>query len=74
MLRSLVGSEMCIRDRDYSGGAHGLQYAVNRPWIPLIGVNYHVGADGLSVPMIFLTTLLTTISLIYSLNIKERVK
>ncbi len=59
---------------DYSGGAHGLQYAVNRPWIPLIGVNYHVGADGLSVPMIFLTTLLTTISLIYSLNIKERVK
>ena len=29
-------------------------------WIPAIGVEYHLGVDGLSIPMIILTTLLTT--------------
>ena len=35
-------------------------------WIPAINVNYHVGVDGLSIPLIFLTALLTTLGLIYS--------
>jgi NADH-quinone oxidoreductase subunit M len=38
-------------------------------------VNYHVGVDGFSVPLIFLATLLTTISLWYSTqDIDTRVK
>ena len=45
------------------------------PWISSIGVNYHVGADGISIPLVFLTTLLTTVSLYYSaVVIKERVR
>ncbi|MBI5650811.1 MAG: NADH-quinone oxidoreductase subunit M [Chloroflexi bacterium] len=44
-------------------------------WIPSINVNYHVGVDGLSMPLIFLTTLLTTLSLFYSKYvIHERVR
>ena len=58
---------------DYSGQS-GMRYVMKVPWISAIGVDYHVGADGLSVPMIFLTALLTTLSLIYSLNITVRVK
>jgi NADH-quinone oxidoreductase subunit M len=44
-------------------------------WIPSINVRYHVGVDGLSMPLIFLTTLLTTLSLFYSATvINERVR
>ena len=43
-------------------------------WIPAIGVRYHMGVDGISIPMVFLTALLTPLSLIYSFIIKERVK
>jgi NADH-quinone oxidoreductase subunit M len=56
---------------------HGNQmaYQVNLPWIPSIGVHYHVGADGLSVPLLFLTALLTTLGLYYSSRvIRKRVK
>jgi NADH-quinone oxidoreductase subunit M len=31
-----------------------------------INVSFHIGVDGLSVPMIFLTTFLTTLGLYYS--------
>jgi NADH-quinone oxidoreductase subunit M len=44
-------------------------------WIPAIGVQYHMGVDGLSIPLVVLTTLLTTLSLWYSARvIDKRVK
>ena len=45
-------------------------------WFDAAGfvVNYHMGIDGLSLPLIFLTTLLTLLSVIYSWRITERVK
>jgi NADH-quinone oxidoreductase subunit M len=59
----------------YDKGVGGFQFEVFAQWIPAIDVNYHVGADGLSVPLIFLTTLLTTLGLIYSsFTITKRVK
>ena len=51
-----------------------MQFAENMPWIPALGVNYHVGVDGLSVPLLVLTTLITLVSIIISYNIEERVK
>jgi NADH-quinone oxidoreductase subunit M len=50
----------------YDATAGGLQFELLRAWIPSFGVNYHVGVDGFSVPLIWLTALLTTISLWYS--------
>ncbi len=59
----------------YNGQQAGMQFEARVPWIPAINVNYHVGADGLSIPLIFLTTLLTTLGLIYSsYTITRRVK
>lgn len=56
-------------------GAAGFQFETIVEWIPALHINYHVGADGLSVPLIFLTALLTTLSMIYSsFTIKTRVK
>ncbi len=63
---------------NYKTGAaqfpHGIQFEVNLPWISQLGVNYRMGVDGVSVPMIFLTTLLVPICLIYSLIIETRPK
>jgi len=54
----------------------GEYFAVeNAPWIPAINVFYHLGVDGLSLPLVILTTLLTTLSLWYSARvIHKRVK
>ncbi len=43
-------------------------------WIPTLNVQYYLGVDGISVPMLFLTGLLSTLSLIASFNIENRVK
>jgi NADH:ubiquinone oxidoreductase subunit 4 (subunit M) len=53
----------------------GMQYEVNLSWIPQLNSFYHLGADGLSVPLLFLTALLSTLGLYYSsFTIKKRVK
>lgn len=59
----------------YDKGTGGIQFEALAEWIPAIHVNYHVGADGLSIPLIFLTALLTTLGLLYSsYTITRRVK
>ncbi|NOX63522.1 MAG: NADH-quinone oxidoreductase subunit M [Chloroflexi bacterium] len=56
-------------------GVGGMAYEIRVSWIPSLGVNYHVGADGLSVPLIFLTALLTTLGIYYSTRvIRTRVR
>lgn len=51
-----------------------MQFVEKLAWIPSFDIHYHLGVDGISFPMVLLTTLLTLVSLIYSLGIKERVK
>lgn len=53
----------------------GMQYQVKLAWVPQLNSFYHLGADGLSVPLLFLTALLSTLGLYYSsFTIKKRVK
>src|SRR5690606_34237349 len=49
---------------DYAKG--GMAFVIDVPWIPAINSNIHLGVDNLSLPLIFLTALLTTLSLYYS--------
>lgn len=59
----------------FDRSASGMQFVEGPyPWIPDIGISYHLGVDGLSMPLVFLTALLTFLSLIYSLIITERSK
>jgi len=59
----------------YNKGVGGMQFDVKAPWIPVLNINYHMGVDGLSIPLIFLTTFLTTLGLWYSARtIKTRVR
>ncbi len=37
----------------------GLQFQESLPWLPQIGLNYKLGTDGLSFPLVALSSLLT---------------
>jgi NADH-quinone oxidoreductase subunit M len=48
-------------------GAHrGLQFEVNASWISSIRANYHLGIDGISLPLFELTLLLSFLCAIYT--------
>ncbi|MEW6224299.1 MAG: NADH-quinone oxidoreductase subunit M [Chloroflexota bacterium] len=56
-------------------GRPGFEYTQAIDWIPLFGIQYKVGVDGLSMAMVVLTTTLTWISILASFRpIQNRVK
>ncbi|HEC36372.1 MAG TPA: NADH-quinone oxidoreductase subunit M, partial [Anaerolineae bacterium] len=56
-------------------GAHEMRYSERYSWMPAFNIWFHLGVDGLSGPLVFLTGLLTTLSLFYSAHtIETRVK
>jgi NADH-quinone oxidoreductase subunit M len=58
---------------DYQTGA--MAFEIQVPWIPAINSSIHLGVDNLSIPLVFLTGLLMTLSLFYSVRvINTRVK
>ena len=58
-----------------SAGAAGFSYMEQQSWIPLFGIRYKVGIDGLSMAMVVLTTTLSWISILASFRpITNRVK
>ncbi|MFL5738381.1 MAG: NuoM family protein [Actinomycetota bacterium] len=51
---------------DFGGGAGAMQFNLTTSWIPAINAHYHVGIDGISLPLFELTLLLTFLCAIYS--------
>ena len=45
-----------------------LQFRVNEPWIDVIHARYHLGIDGISLPMLILSMFITVLCIIYSWN------
>ena len=43
---------------DASPGAAEFQFEELRPWMPSLGIGYHVGLDGVALLLVMLTTLL----------------
>ncbi|MEW5759622.1 MAG: NADH-quinone oxidoreductase subunit M [Candidatus Thermoplasmatota archaeon] len=50
------------------------QFEVNYDWVKVIGISYHLGIDGISYPLLILTTLLTFLSVLFSWDIEKRRK
>src|SRR5216683_1866612 len=50
----------------------GLQDLVDVPWIPTMGIHYHLAADGISLTLLVLTGLAATAGILFSWNITER--
>jgi len=50
------------------------QFTEQSTWIPELGMTYSLGVDGLSYPLVLLTTVLTVIALIASLKVERSPK
>jgi NADH-quinone oxidoreductase subunit M len=50
---------------DYDN-AGTLQFVVNKEWIPVIDSRYHIGVDGISLPLLLLTGLIVPLCVFYS--------
>ena len=60
---------------DFSGGAYNTyQFEVDETWIGAINANYHVGVDGISLPLLVLSTFVMVLAVIYSWNHWEEPK
>jgi len=59
----------------YLPGRAGFQFVEQLDWIPVFGIQYKLGADGLSVALVVLTTTLSWISILASFKpIQTRIK
>ena len=48
----------------FDAGTAAMQFEENIPWISSFNVNYHLGVDGISMPLILLTTFVTILVVI----------
>lgn len=52
----------------------GFQFVVDAEWFPAIGAGYHLGIDGVTLPLLLLTVILTPVSILASFTIEDNVK
>jgi NADH-quinone oxidoreductase subunit M len=63
---ALLAGTLVLFQFDY-GEAGSIQLQVNSTWIPQIDARYHVGVDGMSLPLLELSLLVTFACMIYNL-------
>jgi len=56
----------------YDPGSPGLGYEQQVPWIPSVGSSYHVGVDGLSLPLLALTAVIFLACSVYAVREQDR--
>ena len=62
---TMVLGIVVLADFDYDN-AGTLQYTQNRRWIDVINSRYHIGLNGLALPMLMLSTVIIVLCIIYS--------
>jgi NADH-quinone oxidoreductase subunit M len=50
----------------WQAGEAGMQFMESVPWAPELGIHYTVGVDGISLPLVLLTTFLMPLVLLFS--------
>lgn len=60
----------CVARFDPSSA--GMQFVERHPWIPILGVEYHLGLDGLSLVMVLLTGLIVPLALLTASRSEDR--
>jgi NADH-quinone oxidoreductase subunit M len=61
----VVGVIVALRF-DYGAGGDVIQFETNTQWIPQIDANYHIGLDGVSLPLFLLSLLVSFLCLVYT--------
>ena len=73
LLLGIVAPESVELTSISTGGQEFLAYE-KAEWIPQAGISFEFGVDQLSGPLVFLTSLLTTLGMIFSWGEKHRTK
>ncbi len=58
----------------FDPGAEGFQFVAKASWIETFGIQYYLGVDGISTPLVILTALVSFIAVVSSLDMDEGVK
>jgi NADH-quinone oxidoreductase subunit M len=60
---------------NFQSGTAAMQFAERIAWVPALGITYHVGVDGIALPLVLLTALMMPVALLSSWRaVTERVK
>jgi NADH-quinone oxidoreductase subunit M len=72
---AFIASLAVVARFDYGASDYNTyQFEVNETWIGAINANYHVGVDGISLPLLVLSTFVMVLAVIYSWNHWEEPK
>jgi NADH-quinone oxidoreductase subunit M len=63
-------ASMCLISR-FDSVATGMQFEANIPWVSQLGIDYHMGIDGISLLLIVLTTFLSAIAVLSTFKAVE---
>ena len=63
-----------VFSRHFDGGLAGLQLVERVPWVPALGLEWSLAADGLSAPLVVLSGLITLLSVAASWNIRLKTR
>lgn len=63
----------CIACAAWQPGA-GMVTLVRQPWVPSLGIRYHLGADGISLVLVLLTGIAAVAGVLFSWNVATRVR
>src|SRR6185436_16406174 len=66
-----VGGFVCALSGLFEFKAGEIQSMVNVPWIPALGINYYLAADGISLTLVLLTGLAAISGILFSWNIEN---
>ena len=61
-------------DLKFRVGEAGMQQAFSVPWIPSFNINYFMGLDGISFPLVVLTAVISALAMVASWSITKYVK
>src|SRR5512140_1901463 len=56
----------------YQVSAGGYQFLEKYDWLPSLGISYHMGVDGISVPLVLLTGLVVVSGVLISWGVEDR--
>ena len=58
--------------QEFDKASNAMQFVESYDWVPAIGVKYTVGVDGIGLPLILLSTIVSVLVVVYSWGEKKR--
>ena len=74
LLTTLGGLGLALAAAVHGDRSGQVMTLVRLPWIPQLGIEYHLAADGISLILVLLTGIVAVAGVLFSWNIERRVK